>query len=81
MDALDEQDFVEFVMHQPLSEQGTGLGAGSVKEQAKGWAVGQVEDWAVAWVEGLAKQAEAQAAIQKVDPLVTVDQHHPEHLE
>jgi putative NIF3 family GTP cyclohydrolase 1 type 2 len=44
-----------------------------VKEQAKGWAVAQVE--------GLAKQAEAQAAIQNVDPLVTEDQHHPEYLE
>jgi len=40
-------------------------------EQVENWVVGQVGDWVVAQVEGLGKQVEAQAAIQKVDPLVT----------
>jgi hypothetical protein len=44
VDALDEQDFVEFVVHQPLSEQEAEPRASSVKEQAEGWAVEQVGD-------------------------------------
>jgi hypothetical protein len=77
VDALDEQDFVDFTVHQPLSGQEAELRAGSVKEQVESWAV-KVGDWVVEQVDGPAKQVEAQAAIQKADPLVKVDQHHLE---
>jgi len=69
VDAPDEQHFGDFVIHQPLSEQ-EAEPMDLVAEQVVGWVAEQVVS------QGLEQQVEA--AIQTVEPLVKVDQHHLE---
>jgi len=49
-----------------------------VAEQVVGWVVEQVVGWAVKQVVGQGLEQQVEAAIQTVDPLVKVDQHHLE---